>query len=129
MPSRDKPVGVAGGMSCDAGTARMTSLCVDRSALQGPSSLRNPTEGFRSTGQDRRATGTARAEEALGKLRRCEWENENARETAHGDTVERHSWLLEPTGRAKALKLMQHQPRAQPPRGMPAEGDRAEGNG
>ena len=123
--NREQPGEVAAGKCCGADKARTTSIRVGRSARQSPSSWRSPTEGLRSRGNDRRATKTARAEEALEKLRRWEWENENARETAHEDTAERHCWLLEPTRRVRALKLMQHQPRAHRPRGVPARGDSA----
>ena len=71
------------------------------------------------------ASETARAEEVLEELRRWEWENEKARETAHEDKVESHNWLLGPADRARTLRLMQHQPRAHSPRGVPARGDSA----
>ena len=52
MLSRDHPVEVAGGTSCDAGTDRLTSLRMGRSAKQGPSSWKSLTDKLRSRGHD-----------------------------------------------------------------------------
>ena len=49
--------------------------------------MENQTEGLWSGSHDQRATETACAAKALVKLRRWEWENEEARETANGDKV------------------------------------------